>query len=446
MTRGAPIALTIAGSDSSGGAGIQADLRAFSVVGVPGASVVTAVTAQNSRGVRSVHPVPLSEVEAQIDAVAQDMGPRWAKTGMLREPMVVRTVAGRLAEFGIDLVVDPVITATSGDDLSERGLLEAIRSELLPRAFLVTPNLDEASALLGGRRITTGKELRMAAEDLRQLGSRAVLIKGGHLETTLEVLDVLCTGPGEFEEFRHPRLSGSFHGTGCTLSALVTAYLAKGEPLERATARAERIQHTVMANAYPVGAGALYLDHMAPFKMTALRWDVARQVRLAARKLELLLTSEWIPEVGTNIAFALPQATVPDEVAALTGRIHRVCSHAEVTGHVNYGASRHVASVVLAAMTFDEEMRSAANIKRTKEHLRRAREAGLQVAFFDRGMEPEGASSTMEWGTLEAIKALGTMPDLIEDAGDMGKEPMIRVLGRDPAEVLDKIRRIMAVD
>jgi hydroxymethylpyrimidine/phosphomethylpyrimidine kinase len=185
---------------------------------------------------------------------------------------------------------------------------------------------------------------------------------------------------------------------------------------------------------------------MAPFKMTALRWDVARQVRLAARKLELLLTSEWIPEVGTNIAFALPQATVPDEVAALTGRIHRVCSHAEVTGHVNYGASRHVASVVLAAMTFDEEMRSAANIKRTKEHLRRAREAGLQVAFFDRGMEPEGASSTMEWGTLEAIKALGTMPDLIEDAGDMGKEPMIKVLGRDPAEVLDKIRRIMAVD
>ncbi|MCK4971463.1 MAG: bifunctional hydroxymethylpyrimidine kinase/phosphomethylpyrimidine kinase, partial [Thermoplasmata archaeon] len=326
------MALTVAGSDSSGGAGIQADLKAFAVVGVHGASVVTAVTAQNSRGVRGLYPLAVSDIEAQIDAVAQDMGPRWAKTGLLYDPRTVRGVAGRLAHHNIDVVVDPVITAGSGDALSERGLLDAIVADLLPRASLITPNVMEASEILRGRRIATSKEMKMAAEDIRQMGAGAVLLKGGHLEGTLDVVDVLCKGQGVFEEFRHSRLPGSFHGTGCTLSALITGYLAWGEPLDKAVARAERVQHTMMVSAYSVGEGDLYLDHMAPVKMAALRWEVARQVRLGARQLELMLTDDWLPEIGTNIVFALPQATVADEVAALTGRIHRVCKHAQALG------------------------------------------------------------------------------------------------------------------
>ncbi len=446
MRQGAPVALTVAGSDSSGGAGIQADLKAFAVVGVHGASVVTAVTAQNSRGVRGLYPLAVSDIEAQIDAVAQDMGPRWAKTGLLYDPRTVRGVAGRLAHHNIEVVVDPVIAAGSGDALSERGLLDAIVADLLPRASLITPNVVEASEILRGRRIATSKEMKKAAEDIRQMGAGAVLLKGGHLEGTLDVVDVLCKGQGVFEEFRHSRLPGSFHGTGCTLSAMITGYLARGEPLDKAVARAERVQHTMMASAYSVGGGVLYLDHMAPVKMAALRWEVARQVRLGARQLELMLTDDWLPEIGTNIVFALPQATVADEVAALTGRIHRVCKHAQAMGHVNFGASKYMAKVVLAVMNVDESMRAAVNIRRSPDHLRRAREAGLVVASFERSMEPADAPKDIEWGTLEAIRVTGAVPDVIEDAGGQCLEPVMRVLGHDPAELVDKVRRIMAVE
>jgi len=446
MRRGAPVAMTVAGSDSSGGAGIQADLKAFAVVGVHGASVITAVTAQNSRGVRGLFPLAIPDIEAQIDAVAQDMGPRWAKTGLLYDPRTVRAVAGRMAHHNIDVVVDPVIVAGSGDALSERGLLEAIMSDLLPRATMVTPNVDEASQMLRGRQIATAKEMRKASTDILELGPSTVLLKGGHMQGTIDVVDILCTGPGVFEEFRHPRLPGSFHGTGCTLSALITGYLAKGESLESAVGRAERVQYTVMASAYAVGGGALYLDHMAPVKMAALRWEVARYVRLAARQLELMLTDEWLPEIGTNIVFALPNASVADEVAALTGRINRVCKHAQALGHVNFGASKYMARVVLAAMTVDETMRAAVNIKRSPDHLRRAREAGLVVASFERSMEPANAPKDIEWGTLEAIRVTGGVPDVIEDAGGQCLEPVMRVLGHDPAELVDKVRRIMSMD
>ena len=257
---------------------------------------------------------------------------------------------------------------------------------------------------------------------------------------------MLCTGPGEFLEFRNGRLPGSHHGTGCTLSALITAYMAKGDLLDRAVARAERMQHIIMSSAYPVGGGALYLDHMAPFKLAALRWEVARQVRMAARQLEQMLDGDWLPEIGTNIVYALPNATIADDVAALTGRIHRVCKHARVTGHVNFGASTYMAPVVLAAMGFDGTVRAAANIKRSEDHLRRAHEAGLVVASFERTDEPEDTPRDREWGTMEAIRVTGEVPDVIEDPGGHCLEPVMRILGKDPADVVDKIRRIMAVE
>jgi hydroxymethylpyrimidine/phosphomethylpyrimidine kinase len=446
MRQMAPVALTVAGSDSSGGAGIQADLQAFSVVGVHGASVVTAVTAQNSRGVRSINPVPAHEVGAQIDTVAQDMGPKWAKSGMLHDGKLVRLVAAKFNEHGIGYVVDPVLVATSGDSLAEIGMAENLVLELLPHATLVTPNVDEAALMLRGRNIGNVKEMKLAAEDIRELGPEAVLLKGGHLDVTHGVVDVLCTDRGVFQEFRHPRQVGAFHGTGCALSALITGYLAKGEPLARAVARSERVLQSMIASAYSAGGGAKFLDHMAPVKMAALRWEVARQVRLAAHQLEQMLTDEWLPEIGTNIVFALPNATVPEDVAALSGRMHRVDKHAQALGHVNFGASKYMAKVVLATIRIDPDTRAAVNIKRTEDHLRRAREAGLVVASFERSMEPADAPKDVEWGTLEAIRVTGGMPDLIEDSGGMRLEPVIRVLGREPAELIDKVRRIMAVD
>jgi len=435
--------LTVAGSDSSGGAGIQADLRAFAVAGAHGACAVTAITAQNSRGVRNIIPLSPRAVEEQIDAVAQDLAPRWAKTGMLYSADICTAVSRKLAEYRISTVVDPVLVATSGDSLSEERLSEAIRRELLPHAEVLAPNADEASALLRGHRLRTVDDMKRAAEDLRELGPSAVLLKGGHLASGDVVVDVLCTAKGHFEEFKHRRAPGTFHGKGCALTALLAGYMATGESLARAVGRAERVVQSAIAAAYPVGGGALYLDHMANARMAAMQWEVARKVRLAVRQLEESLTGEWVPEVGMNVCYALPFAASHEDVAALSGRIHRVCARAQALGHVNYGASRYVASVVLAAMRHDPEVRSAANVRRTEDHLRCAREAGLTVASFARADAPADADPEVEWGTEAAILAHGAVPDVVEDAGGPNVEPQMRVLGHDPAEVVDKVRRMM---
>ena len=248
------IALTIAGSDSGGGAGIQADLKTFHRLGVFGTSVITAVTAQNTRGVTAWRAVEADLVRAQLDAVAEDLRPHALKSGMLGDATVVCTVADGLARHRLDrYVLDPVMVATSGDLLLEEGAVEAIRTVLLPRALLVTPNLDETAVLLG-RPVRTPGEMADAARALTGLGARAALVKGGHLAGP-EVVDVLFDGR-EIREFRRARIETSnLHGTGCTLSAAITAGLAMGRPLPDAVDSALAFVHRGIATAPGLGSG-----------------------------------------------------------------------------------------------------------------------------------------------------------------------------------------------
>jgi len=257
------IALTIAGSDSGGGAGIQADLKTFHQFGVFGTSVIVAITAQNTNGVRAVEPVSLSLVQAQLDALAADLPPAALKTGMLADAALVRLIALAIRANGWrPLVVDPVMVATSGDSLLAAGGDAAIRDLLLPLATLVTPNLDEA-AVLTGRAVPDVPAMERAGTDLLALGAHAALIKGGHL-TTYPLTDVLVTRAG-VRHFRHERLATrSTHGTGCTLSAAVTAGLALGRPLERAIADALDFVHRAMAAAPDLGGGRGPLNHTVP--------------------------------------------------------------------------------------------------------------------------------------------------------------------------------------
>ena len=237
MTAG-PVALTIAGSDPSGGAGIQADLRTFAAFGVHGASVVTALTAQDTRRVRAIAEVAPAFVAQQLDAVLDDLEVRAAKTGMLHRARVIDAVVARLRARPLPhLVVDPVMVATSGDPLLEPEGIAALRERLLPLATLVTPNLREAEVLTG-RAVTTVAEMREAARALVALGARAALVKGGHLAG--DAVDVLYDGRG-FRELGAPRREGRrLHGTGCVLSAAITASLARGNDLAEAVAEAKR--------------------------------------------------------------------------------------------------------------------------------------------------------------------------------------------------------------
>jgi hydroxymethylpyrimidine/phosphomethylpyrimidine kinase len=257
------IALTIAGSDSGGGAGIQADLKTFHQFGVFGTSAIVALTAQNTRGVRAVEAVSHRMVEAQLDALAADLPPDALKTGMLADAGLVALVAAAIRSHGWSpLVVDPVMVATSGDRLLSTGAEQVLRAELLPLAAVVTPNLDEAE-ILTGRAVRDVPAMERAGTDLLRLGARAALVKGGHLGGPA-LTDVLVSPQG-VRHFRRPRLdTRSTHGTGCTLSAALTAGLALRRDLETAVRDALDYVARAMAAAPGLGGGHGPLNHTVP--------------------------------------------------------------------------------------------------------------------------------------------------------------------------------------
>ncbi len=233
-----PRVLSIAGSDSGGGAGIQADLKTFSALGCYGMTAITAITAQNTLGVSAIHGVPPDMVKAQIQAVLDDIGVDAVKIGMLHSPEIVSVVAWAIDHYQLDLVVlDPVMVATSGDRLIAPQTVQVLVQELFPRAAVVTPNLDEAALLLE-RDINAVDALDQAASDLLALGARAVLLKGGHLPGD-QVVDLLAQSDGARQRLQSARIaSRNVHGTGCTLSSAIAAHLALGLPLQSAVAQA----------------------------------------------------------------------------------------------------------------------------------------------------------------------------------------------------------------
>ena len=250
-----PIALTIAGSDSSGGAGIQADLKSFAAFGVYGASVITALTAQNTQGVRGIHPVPSDFVTAQLEAVFDDLDVLAVKIGMVAQPATIEAIAAGLSRWKPKhVVLDPVMVATSGDRLLSEQAIERLRSDLFPLATLITPNLLEAAALLEEN--VAANEAAIAAQGRRllALGARAVLIKGGHGQGS-ESIDYLFTAD-DVMAFPAPRIpTKNTHGTGCSLSSAIAANLAKGEPLEQAVGHAKTWISAAIAAADSLGVG-----------------------------------------------------------------------------------------------------------------------------------------------------------------------------------------------
>lgn len=266
--------LTIAGSDSSGGAGIQADLKTFSALGCYGMSAITALTAQNTTGVRAIHPIPPQMLRDQIDAVIEDIGVDAVKIGMLHAPEIVQVVADAIDRHQLrQVVLDPVMIATSGAVLIENEAVKALVQQLFPRVHLITPNLDEAGFLVA-QTLKNEADMEAAADQLLGLGARAVLIKGGHLSGDT-VADLFVNSQGQKWWLRAPRIhSPNTHGTGCTLSSAIAAHLALGEPIEQAIEKSHAyIRQALQAGAHVrTGAGSGPLNHIfAPVPMRILQ-------------------------------------------------------------------------------------------------------------------------------------------------------------------------------
>jgi hydroxymethylpyrimidine/phosphomethylpyrimidine kinase len=255
-----PVALTIAGSDASGGAGIQADLKTFHQFGVYGEAAVTLITVQNTLGVQRVECLTPELVGDQIGAVIRDIPPNAAKTGALGNRAIIEAVAALARDFSFPLVVDPVMASKNGAPLLAPDAIQSLKTFLLPNAFLLTPNLDEAS-ILTGVEVRDLAGMRLAAEKLAALGPQAVLVKGGHLQR--DPVDILLHR-GEWTEFTSPRIDTRHtHGTGCTFSAAITASLASGQELVEAIRRAKRYITEAIRNNPGLGSGSGPLDHHA---------------------------------------------------------------------------------------------------------------------------------------------------------------------------------------
>ncbi len=432
--------MTVAGSDSVGGAGLQADLKAFEAAGVHGCSVVTCVTSQNTKRVSAIFPLPVETVRSQIDSVLEDVKLDAVKTGMLYSPEIIGSVTARLKGLRVPIVVDPVAAATTGSSLHAEGFVDAMISKLIPIAHLVTPNIHEASALTGIK-VKDERSVLRAGDELMEFGPRAVIIKGGHLGGS-EATDYLFIKKGVVK-LTSPRVRAEVHGTGCAFASMIAARLALGDELEEAARKAKAMMYKAILARETVGRGIPCANPLAVLRIEAGKAAMLKELSSAADDIERLIGPDMIPEVGTNIGYGVLGALEPDEVAAFTGRIVRAGTGARLVGCPEFGASKHVARIVLAASSHDPTVRAAMNIKFSEANLAACKKAGLSVATFDREEEPKGVSS-MTWGVHTAIDSFGGVPDAIFDRGGVGKEPMIRLLGESPEDVVSKLKRVLS--
>lgn len=437
-------ALTVAGSDSGGGAGIQADLKTFEALGVFGTSTVTSLTAQNTTGVRGIEDVSAVFVGEQIDAVVEDIEPGAAKTGMLSNAETARVVAERLGEYALPAVVDPVIVAESGDRLLSEDAEEVVRDEVVPVATVLTPNAPEAEVLTGVE-ITDAETATEAGEALIDTGAEAVLVKGGHTGGEY-VVDVLVTEEGA-TEFRKPRVEeGGTHGTGCALSSAIAAEVAKGAPVEEAVGSAEEFIHRAVRFGVDAGEGAASVNHLAGLRNRAARTEAVKEVRSALRRFEEADISPVVPEVGMNFGIATPYALEQDEVAAFEGRLRRTTDGVDTSG-IRMGASGHVARYLLALRdVLDADVRAACNLRNTAEVRDSLETVGVETVSIDRTEQPdevrEGEGGTMGWSARTAVDAVGDLPEGVVDSGAVGKEPMVRLAAPSADKLINRVLEI----
>jgi hydroxymethylpyrimidine/phosphomethylpyrimidine kinase len=460
-----PVALTVAGSDSGGGAGVQADLQTFAAHDVHGTSAVTAVTAQHTRGVESTHVLPIEEVAAQIDAVAADFAVGAVKTGMLATEDVVRTAHERLAALDAPVVVDPVMVATSGDRLLDRAA-ERAYDDLLADATLATPNVDEAE-VLADRDVDTVADARDAALAIQDTGVDAVLVTGGHLHDVDHhgdaptedgvgtsdgtVADVLVT-ESDVHTFEHPRIAdAATHGSGCTLSAAITAKLAHATTGERASTNTRALADAVDAATsfleravryhHDVGDGAGSVQHLVDARTAGATPTVVRDVERVVAALESATApvAELVPEVGTNVVGAPPHAERVADTVAVDGRLARTYRGVRATGGVRPGASSHVARYLLAAREHHPELRYAANCRYDDAVADALDALDWPVAAYDRGDEPADAPGTMDWGADQVYGNDAPRPVAVVDRGAHGKEPMTKLATETPDTLLDRL-------
>jgi len=422
-------ALSIAGSDSIGGAGIQADVKAMAAVGVHAHTVITAITAQNTCAVREIMPVPAEMIEEQFKAIISDSEVRAVKTGMLYSEEIAGTVADLLEDRSMPFVADPVLIAGVGGALSDDGLVRALKRKIVPLCDILTPNRHEAE-VLSGIRINNEDDARTACELLGKEGTM-IYLKGGHIDSK-NVVDTLYNG-AEFKRFEYPRLERAGHGGGCILSAYITAHLAKGYDVVNAILNSREMIQESIATMYAVGKGNKIVNPMVTAQQDGTR-AILTSLDKAADKLVKMLPVEWVPNPAAEFGYAAESPKGPEEVAAIQGGISASNGIMKKNGNAKFGASPHTAKMIIASMGQDQQQRSAIGLAFTSDMVSTMEEVGLA------GIAAEGKGDA--FATIsKAMKKNGSVPDAVFYSKGKGKG--VFLLGTDPDDIIRKISLIL---
>jgi len=439
-------ALTIAGSDSSGGAGIQADLKTFASIGVHGTSIITAVTAQNTKKVYNILELPEKIIDQQFTAIFNDFTINFAKSGMLYSKATIELLSKKIDDYKFKLILDPIIYAGSGSRLLKEDAEKTLTKLIFPKSYLITPNITEAGEILG-QSIQNIEDMKNAAKKISEMGPEAVLLKGGHLKSE-KIADFLYYNK-EFTKFEKTKIQQHMHGTGCTLSAAITAYLTLNYSLIEAVTKAEyfmdfAIQYPIITNSgiYPV-------NPVAKLEIDAKCFKIIKNLELALNKIENNSSfSQLIPEVRSNIAMTFPNVKSTELIATTEGRITVVKKYPKKIGCIHFGGKHHIPRLIISAQKYDPTIVAAMNIKFSPEIFSACQKTSLSLIKIDRTQEPkekvkiEGKS--MNWIIDETVRLnKGKIPDLICDEGSFGKEAMIRIFGHSATDVVDKAFQIL---
>lgn len=449
-------ALSIAGSDPSGGAGIQADIKTFSSVGVYGCSAITSITVQNTSNIIEVFPIHSKIVTKQIKLILEDIKIDSIKIGMVYDELIITKVYDILKNENIPIIIDPIFISTSGQNLLKPEAIQVFKKKLLTIATIITPNINEAIKL-SEIRINTKEDIKKALLEIKELGAKNVILKGAsgvgrkrgrEKYGSKESIDILLEDNLNITEYTHPLLPiPENHGSGCNFSAALSAFISQGHKINRACYMANEFVYKALQNLLYIGKGNPIVDMSITTSLSSFKFQVIEELAKNIQELEEIKgIGKLIPETQSNFVYAIPNATNIMEVAGVSGRIVKINEKkVKASSFIEFGASKHIASAVISYMTINPAIRAGFNLKYDKKIIELL-QSFLKVSEYERQLEPsefkEKEGLTIPWGIKQALRRVPNA-NVIYHKGDFGKEPMIILFGQNPKEIIKYIKRII---
>ncbi len=427
--------LSIGGSDPSSGAGIQSDIRVFSILGAHTLTVITAITSQNTSKFGTVEPVSPKMIQNQLKSIFSDFKIDGVKIGMVYNSKIIKVIHQQLKKLKIPIVVDPVIKSTTGGSLIENSAKKDFQKYIIPLATIITPNKTEAE-LLAKMKISTKNTPEKLAKEIQKTGAKNVIITG--IEKKNKVSDFVLEKNSKYI-ISGEKIPKKNHGSGCNHSAAIIYSLAKGKSIKESLYFAKKITYNSIKHAKKIGKGIVITDIES-------KNGIEEELSSAITKFTNMKgIYKNIPECQTNFVFSKQKPKSTKDILGISGRIVKAGKNVLVAGDLKFGGSKHVATALLTVNKKYPEICSAINLKYQSTTLLKIKKSKLTVSSYDRSKEPKQVKiqgSTIKWGINSAIKNSKTIPDVIFHKGDFGKEPMIIVFGETPENVLEKISKI----